>query len=864
MTTLDDRLREIARSPVLLVASDYDGTLADIAEQPELATPRREALAALHALAALPHTNVAVVSGRPLADLAHHLHEPHDVLLVGSHGSEFDPDFAHSLPREVVALRDRVLVALQDITRGVDGARLEPKPSGVAVHYRNVERAQVGALVDAVRAGPASFDGVVARDGKEVLELCVLPTHKGDALHVLRRRFGASAVLFVGDDVTDEAAFECLTGPDLAIKVGEGPTCAPYRIDDPGAVARLLALLCELRSDWLYAGSLVPIGSHSFLSDQRTAALIGPDASVVWMCAPRLDSSALFADLLGGPPAGRFAIRVEGASGPPVQRYRAGTLVLESRFRVPTPDAGRGSRAQSVTVVDYLDCSANAPQRRAGRSDLIRVVEPSADASAPFVVEIEFAPRLDFGRSPTSLAIRDGGVEVRDTPDPIVLRAPGVTFTIVDEGKHQTARARCVVQSEPLVLELRYGSADLTAESRSERERRKATADHWRLFTHRLSLPSIATDLVRTSALVLKGLCYGPTGGIAAAATTSLPETLGGVRNWDYRYVWLRDAAMTAQALAALGSTEEGVRFLDWVLDVLEETGACERLRPLYTLTGHSLGSEGEIAELAGYGGSRPVRVGNAAAHQVQLDVFGPIVDLMWDLVCHGVRLTPDHWRLTEALVGAVAQRWQEPDHGIWELRDTPRHHVHSKVMCWLAVDRACRIAKRSRGVERTDWCELADAIAADVTANGWSEQIGAFASSYGSTELDAAVLHVGLTGLLRPDDPRFRATVDAIEAGLRDGATVMRYRFDDGLPGVEGGFHVCTAWLVDAMVMVGRTDDARRLFDEWTALAGPTGLLAEQHDPVSGRALGNFPQAYSHLGVVQNACRLARLENGH
>ena len=840
MNDLDRHLERIARSPVLLVASDYDGTVAPIVSDPARARPQRESIVALRRLSELPQTHVAVISGRALSNLAELTGLPQDVHLVGSHGSEFDLDFATSLPQEAAVLRERIEADLAAVAAAADGFLIEAKPASVAFHYRNAEADKAAEALKTVLDGPGSMKGVFTRHGKQVVELGVVTTSKGRALETMRHRSGASAVIFFGDDLTDEDAFATLTGPDIGIKVGGGDSIARYRVDGPGEVAQVLARLTELRGRWLAGAEAVEIERHSMLSDQRTIALVTPGARVAWMCVPRLDSPALFAELLGGPAAGHFSIRPADGGAPCRQHYRDDTLVLETHF-------------ESFAVTDFLDCSLGRPRRRAGRCDLVRLVEGSGRCT------IEFAPRLDFGRVPTRLLKRDDGLEIEDTLDPIVLLSPGVEWAVHREGQHHTARAEVELSGEPLVLELRYGTGSLRDSGTSAADRCRLTELFWSSWAAGLSLPDVARDLVRRSAIVLKGLCYGPTGAIAAAATTSLPEHVGGVRNWDYRFCWLRDGAMAAAALVKLGSIAEAMQHLDWVLGVLDNCASPERLQPLYSLTGEVLGPEAEIGDLSGYRGSRPVRVGNMASRQVQLDVFGPIVELVALLLELDAPLSSQHWRLVEAMVSAVDRRWQEPDHGIWEIRRPRRHHVHSKVMCWLTVDRAITVARRFLDQERDDWKALRDRIGADVLEHGFKPAVNAFTASYDGTDLDAAALQVGLSGLIDANDPRFAGTVEAVETSLRNGPTVYRYRADDGLPGFEGGFHLCASWLVDAYVLQGRLDDARKLFEGITELAGPTGMLSEQYGPKTGRALGNVPQAYSHLGVIENALRLHR-----
>jgi GH15 family glucan-1,4-alpha-glucosidase len=380
----------------------------------------------------------------------------------------------------------------------------------------------------------------------------------------------------------------------------------------------------------------------------------------------------------------------------------------------------------------------------------------------------------------------------------------------------------------------------------------------WSGWASTLHIPPLKAGLVRRSALVLKGLTYGPTGAICAAGTTSLPETAGGIRNWDYRFCWPRDAALAAAALVRLGNTGLGMRLLDWLISIITTLESPDRLRPIYTVTGSNLGAEAEISELPGYAASRPVRVGNAAAQQVQLDVFGPITDLVALMAAKGAPLTPEHWRLVQAMASAVEARWEEPDHGIWEIRGPRRHYVYTKLMCWQTMDRAIAVAEQHLGRVPPQWNEVRDRIAREVLERGFNADLGAFTVAYDLAELDAAALNIGLSGLLAPDDPRFVSTVEKVEGALREGPTVYRYRFDDGFPGREGGFHLCAGWLAECCVLLGRTADAAALLDEVCALAGPLGLLSEQHDPRSGSALGNHPQAYSHLAVINAAVRLA------
>ncbi|HSZ56192.1 MAG TPA: trehalose-phosphatase [Tepidisphaeraceae bacterium] len=836
MQHLQSQIDEASRSAVLLVAADYDGTLAPLVSDPASAEAHPEALVALKAMTAMPQTHVAIVSGRSLVDLGQHFKDLDRAHLIGSHGSEFEPGFATPISPDSMVLVDRVKAEAQQIAAQTPGTMVELRPVGVAFHYRNTQLS--AEAVDQLLGGLMSHPGIYVRHGKQVVEFSVVQTDKGRALQSLRQRVGASLVVFFGDDVTDEDAFAMLTGPDVGIKVGEGPTAAKSRVASTLDAARILADIAEKRAAWLAGSKAVPIEQYSLLSDQRTCALVSPQGRISWLCLPRIDSASLFAELLGGPSAGFFEICPASNDALATQKYIGNCFVLQS-------DWG------SLRVTDYLDCSSGRPFQRAGRTDLIRVIEGRGR------IKITFAPRMNFGSLETCLRCSEDGLTIEGSIDPCVLRSPGIRWTIAKEGKDESAKAELDVGGGPVVLELRYGTASLAPLAVPERQRREQTERFWAVWAATLKLPTVRPESVLRSALVLRALSYGPTGAIAAAATTSLPEHAGGVRNWDYRFCWPRDAAMAASALVRLGAPGPAMKLLDWILGILEDCEPNTLIRPVYSVTGGHLAPEGVINELCGYRGSRPVRIGNAASHQVQLDVLGPIVELISLLARQGASVTPEHWRLTQSMVTAVSQRWREEDHGIWEIRGPRKHHVHSKVMCWHTVNCALQVAE-FLGYRRDDWAELRQVIADDVLAHGWNDRQQAFCASYGSADVDAATLWVGLSGLLPPGDLRFASTALAVERELRRGSTVYRYRYDDGLPGVEGGFNICTAWLIEAYAMLGRWQEAEELFDRYAGLAGPTGLMAEEYDPPSQLALGNFPQAYSHIGLINAALKLA------
>ncbi|MFZ2173100.1 MAG: trehalose-phosphatase [Rhodococcus sp. (in: high G+C Gram-positive bacteria)] len=833
-------LSRVAREPRLLVASDYDGTMAPIVSDPEKALPHAESVRALRGLAGLASTTAAVISGRALKDLAALSRLPAEVQLVGSHGSEFDIGFIHAIDADARNLLVAITEELHRVAALYPGTSVEVKPASAALHIRNADADHGERALNAVRADSAQWVGVQVTEGKSVIELAVVATDKGHALDLIRHQEAATAAVFVGDDVTDEKAFSRLHGPDVGVKVGPGDSLAEFRVDTTEHVAAALAFLLDERRTWLSGAHAPPIERLTMLASPRTVALVTPKATLTWLCHPEPDSAAVFAHLLGGRAAGHFSVGPQRKALPLSQRYIDSTMTVQTRWA-------------SLAVTDYLPHDV-----RVGRTDFTRVISGQAAAV------LTFAPRPEFGQGQVQLEVVPEGLRVHGTNEPYVLRAPGVEWDITTDGNQQTATAVVDPSDGDIVLELRCGTEDIEPSAVPEPQRRAEAESYWSDWTKTLTLPTLKPDLMKRSALTLRGLVHADSGSIMAAATTSLPEEVGGVRNWDYRYCWLRDAALTASALVSLGSLGEAEGYLNWVHDVLETLPGPERLHPLYTLHGGGLPPEAVIDSLPGYAGSRPVRIGNAANQQVQLDVFGPIVELICDLTHarekQGITpaLSDRDWELVCAMVEAVERRWFEPDHGIWEIRDNPRHHVYSKVMGWVTVDRAVSLAKHfGRDIE-PGWTTLRDEIAEEVREKGWKDEIRSFTAAYDGTDLDAATLHIGLSGLIEPSDERFAATVTATEAELRSGSTVYRYHHDDGLPGTEGGFHLCAAWLVEAYLLIGQRSQAEALFAQLVDAAGPTGLLSEEYDPLAERSLGNHPQAYSHLGLLRCAQLLA------
>jgi len=586
------------------------------------------------------------------------------------------------------------------------------------------------------------------------------------------------------------------------------------------------------------------IEDYAVVADLQTAALVARDGSVDWLCLPRFDSSASFAALLGGPKAGRW--RIAPLSGGECTRraYRDDTMVLESTW-----ETSEGA----VKVLDFMPIRKTQP-------DLIRIVE---GVSGRVRMGVELVARFDYGRVvPWVRHTGDRWVAVAG-PDSLWLDSP-----VRLRGRNMRSLAEFTVeagQRVPFVLTWVPSFQD--EPPRYDPERALGETDRfWRDWISRCTYDGRYSGAVRRSLLVLKALTYAPSGGITAAATTSLPEQLGGPRNWDYRYCWLRDAAFTLQALTGSGYTAEAKAWRDWLLRAV--AGDPEDLQIMYSLTGRRRLPETELGWLDGYEGSRPVRVGNDAAGQFQLDVYGELLDGLHSARQAGLAMDADAWTLQTLLAEYLESVWQRPDSSLWEVRGPQQHFVHSKVMAWVGLDRMIHTAERSGlrcPLQR--WRAARDTIHEEVCAEGYDADRGTFTQSYGSNGLDAALLLIPRVGFLPATDPRVVGTVDAVRRELSQDGFVLRYRTDadptshhgtvDGLPGAEGAFLACSFWLADALALTGRHDQARDLFHRLLDLRNDVGLLSEEWDPHAKRHLGNTPQAFSHVGLVNTALTL-------
>ncbi len=587
----------------------------------------------------------------------------------------------------------------------------------------------------------------------------------------------------------------------------------------------------------------LPIEDYALLSDTESAALVGRDGSIDWLTFPRFDSPACFAALLGAADHGHWQIAPATAVRRVERRYRPGTLVLETVFHT---DEG------SVAVIDCMPLRGRA-------LDLVRLVE---GRSGRVPMRMDLTVRMDYGSIVPWVRRIDGDLVFVAGPDALRLRTPvevrGEDFTTIADF--------AVPEGTRVPFDLVWYRSHLSPPPASDVPTAvEATERWWREWSQRCRTVGPWTEEVRQSLVVLKGLTYAPTGGLVAAATTSLPEAIGGGRNWDYRFCWLRDATFSLLALMDAGYTDEARAWRDWLLRAV--AGRPDQVQIMYGPAGEQRLTELELGWLPGYEGSRPVRSGNGAHDQLQIDVFGEVLDALHQARVAGIEPDAEAWSLAKALVGVLERCWSEPDDGIWEVRGGRRHFTHSKVMAWVAVDRAIRSAERF-GVPGPlgRWRALREEIRADVLAHGVNDD-GVFVQSYGSRELDASLLMVPLIGFLPASDPRVANTVAAIERELTVDSFVYRYRSHpdvDGLEGGEGTFLMCTFWMADNLAMLGRVEEARERFRRLLAIRNDVGLLAEQYDPVAGRMLGNFPQAFSHVSLVNTATTLAGVDGTH
>jgi GH15 family glucan-1,4-alpha-glucosidase len=598
-----------------------------------------------------------------------------------------------------------------------------------------------------------------------------------------------------------------------------------------------------------------PIAEYALLSDCRSAALVHRSGSVDWLCFPRYDAPSMFGRLLDDR-AGHWSIHLPGTTTIR-RRYLDGTLVLETEFETP---AGR------LTLTDALAVGPNERGHELGAGSPHALLRRAECTAGTVELEIEYAPRADYGRVQPGLRSVSGGVLATGDRSGLLLSSE-LPYAL--EGG--SARLRVTLragesQAFALQFQAAEGAACWTEEEIEGRLQETIAAwRSWSSLHQRYDGPW--RELVHLSGRVLQGLTYQPTGAIVAAPTTSLPEAVGGSRNWDYRYTWIRDASLTLEALWVAACPDEAQQFFDFLAGAavrqLRDEGD---LQIMFGVTGERDLSERELPHLSGWRDSRPVRIGNGAWNQRQLDVYGELLSAVHRLRDQVGAFPPDTAGFLADVADTALRRWREPDHGIWEMRDEPRHFLHSKLMCWVALDRAVELAGSigADGDRLSRWQEGRDQIRATILEQGWSEKAGAFTQTLDGETLDASTLLLPIVGFLPADDPRVRATVEAIAERLSDShGLVYRYRAADGLPGEEGSFLLCTFWLAHALALGGEVERAREVFGRAAAFVNDLGLLAEEVDGATGELLGNFPQAFSHVGLVNAACAIAQGEAG-
>ncbi|MHB8476114.1 MAG: glycoside hydrolase family 15 protein [Steroidobacteraceae bacterium] len=585
----------------------------------------------------------------------------------------------------------------------------------------------------------------------------------------------------------------------------------------------------------------LPIENYALVGDCHTAALVGSDGSIDWLCLPRFDSGACFAALLGGPEHGCWLLAPAAPLRQVRRKYRGDSLVLETEF-----DTDEGS----VRVIDFMPLSDE-------RWDIVRIVE---GLSGRVSMRMELRVRFDYG-SIVPWVHRSGGVLLLTAgPDTLALSS---SIAVEGENLHSVAQF-CVSAGGRESFVLNYRPSHDASQATVDAERALTeTQGLWHAWSGRCTYQGRWRDAVARSLITLKALTYKPTGGLIAAPTTSLPEQAGGVRNWDYRYCWLRDATFTLNALLLAGYEDEAAAWREWLLRAV--AGAPDDLQILYGVTGVRRLDEQELPWLPGYMNSTPVRVGNAAAKQFQLDVYGEVMDTLHLARAAGLPPEPEAWKVQVALLRFLESHWQLPDDGLWEVRGPRRHFTHSKIMAWVAFDRAIKDAEQD-GLEGpiARWRELRDIIHAQVCDHGFDSHSNSFVQAYESPYFDASLLLIPQVGFLPADDPRVLGTIAAVERCLMVDGLVMRYATGthvDALPAGEGAFLPCSFWLADSYLLTGRRPEAEALFERLLALSNDVGLFAEEYDPRRKRMLGNFPQALTHMALVNTARLLSMPE---
>ncbi|AEI04010.1 glycosyl hydrolase family protein [Afipia carboxidovorans OM5] len=579
-----------------------------------------------------------------------------------------------------------------------------------------------------------------------------------------------------------------------------------------------------------------PIEDYALIGDCLTAALVSRNGSIDWLCWPTFDSDACFAALLGTPEHGRWQIAPASETYSVTRAYRDQTLILETTFRC---------ESGTCTLIDFMPPRGEA-------SDIVRMVRGDAG-----VVEMRMELLLRFGSGsevPWVRRLEDDTLQAIAGPDMVVLRSnldmQGEGMTTVSDFKVREGELyHYVMTYDPSHLPV---SEPIDIEAALEE-----TETFWREWSSRCNFKGQHREFIQRSLITLKAMTYAPTGGIVAAPTTSLPEKIGGARNWDYRFCWLRDATFTLLALIDSGYAEEAIAWHEWLLRSV--AGSPADMQIMYSITGQRRLLEWQADWLPGYENSRPVRFGNAAHAQLQLDVYGELMDAFYQARVNRIELNGDTWPVELALLEHLAKVWTEPDCGIWERRGPGRHYVFSKVMCWVAFDRAVLgVEKFGKKGPVEEWRVLRDRIHADICTNGFDAEENTFVESYGSKLLDASLLLLPAVGFLKPDDPRIIGTIAAIERRMMRGGFVLRHDpqevHDNEAQPIEGAFLACTLWLADAYVLLGRVDDARELYLRVHGIANDLGLLSEEYDPILRRQTGNFPQALTHIAIINTA----------